>query len=270
MGKQVKKKKNKSILKNKKNSTNRNKPQKKKSKIGRRIFAILSIIIVLFIIIVLILSLDIFNIKKITVNNNNKISSEEIIKNSQLTIGSNMFKTWTSVSKEGIKTNPYIENVKINKKINGEIIIEVEERSATYMLQLENSYAYINNQGYILEISENPLQLPIIKGYSSTNLSAGARMNIDDLQKLDTVNQIMEAAKSNNIKELIEIIDISNVNNFILEIPSEGKTVEFGDSSNINVKILWIVDLITREKGIEGEIILNVQNIKKIYFREKV
>lgn len=249
MGKQVKKKKeNKSIVKKKKNSTNKNKPQKKTLKIRRKILAVVSIIIILFIIIVLILSLDIFNIKKITVKNNNKISSEEIIKNSQLTVGNNMFKTWSSVSKEGIKTNPYIENVKINKKLNGEIIIEVEERSTTYMLQLENSYAYINNQGYILEISENPLQLPIIKGYSSTNLCAGNRMNVEDLEKLEIVIQIMEAAKSNNIKDLIESIDISNANNFILEIPSEGKTVQFGDAFNINVKILWIVDLITREK----------------------
>lgn len=249
VGKQVKKKKeNKSIVKKKKNSTNKNKPQKKTLKNRRKILAVVSIIIILFIIIVLILSLDIFNIKKITVKNNNKISSEEIIKNSQLTVGNNMFKTWSSVSKEGIKTNPYIENVKINKKLNGEIIIEVEERSTTYMLQLENSYAYINNQGYILEISKNPLQLPIIKGYSSTNLSAGNRMNVEDLEKLEIVIQIMEAAKSNNIKDLIESIDISNANNFILEIPSEGKTVQFGDASNINVKILWIVDLITREK----------------------
>ena len=31
-----------------------------------------------------------------------------------------------------------------------------------------------------------------------------------------------------------------------------------------------IQDLIEREKGIEGEIILNVPDIKKVYFREKV
>ena len=80
----------------------------------------------------------------------------------------------------------------------------------------------------------------------------------------------METAKNNGIRDIITGIDISDVNNFILDIPSEGKTVQFGDETNINVKILWIVDLINREKGIEGEIIVNVPDIKKVYFREKV
>lgn len=84
------------------------------------------------------------------------------------------------------------------------------------------------------------------------------------------MNQIIETAKSHKINNIITAIDITNKNNFLLEIPSESKTVEFGDGTNINIKILWIIDLINRNKGIPGSIIVNVQNIKKVYFREKV
>lgn len=262
-----------------KKNTNKNikktvkkRPQKKKKNMQRRkrIITVISLIIILLSILVLILFSGLFNIKKITVINNSKITTEEIIKNSTLAVGNNMFKTLNTTIRENIKKNPYIEDVKITKKLDGEIILDIKERTPTYMLQRENDYVYINNQGYILEISQTPLNLPIIKGNKTQELTPGARLEVDDLKKLDTVIQIMEAAKSNGIKEIITTIDITDVNNFILEIPSESKTVQFGDETDINVKILWISALIEKEKGIAGEIVLNVPDIKKVYFREKV
>ena len=243
--------------------------KKKRKKIRKILIIIMSIILFIGLTIVIFLS-DLFNIKQITVVNNSKITTEEIIKQSTLQVGNNMFKTLNIKIINALKTNPYIENVKVKKKLNGEVIIEVEERTCTYILQKENQFVYINNQGYILEISNNALQVPVIRGYLTQDLTPGKRLDVKDLKKLDTVIQIIEIAKSNGIKDIITGIDITDEKNFILDIPSEGKSVQFGDDSNINIKILWIVDLINREKGIEGEIIVNVPDIKKVYFREKV
>lgn len=263
--KQAKKK----VSKKNKN-VNKDKVSKKSSKLKKKILLILGLVVVLGVITVLILFSDLFNITKITVTNNSKVATEEIIKNSGFVVGNNMFKIFNSVSKDGIKQNPYIEDVNITRKWSGEVVIEVTERVATYMLQRENEYIYIDNQGYILEVSQTALKIPVIKGYSSKELTPNNRLEVADLEKLDTVIQIMESAKSNKINEKITSVNITDESNFILEIPSEGKTVQFGDGRNINVKVLWIVDLITREKGIDGEIILNVPDVKKVYFREKV
>ena len=96
-----------------------------------------------------------------------------------------------------------------DKKINGKIIIEVEERIPTYMLQCGENWAYINNQGYILEISENPMQLIKISDYETEEIIAGKRLNEKDLEKLDIVLEIMESAKSNGIAEKIQTIHIN-------------------------------------------------------------
>lgn len=247
------------------------KTQKKKiNKKQAKVLAIIVLIIAVGVGITTLLLSDLFNITNVIVVNNKKVSTEEIITNSGLVVGNNMFKTFKSTSKNGIQSNPYIEKTHIRRKFNGEVIIDVTERTATYMLQKENEYAYINNQGYVLEISKSPLTLPIIKGYTTEELILGNRLNVKDLKKLDIIIQIMESAKSNKISDKISTINISDGDKFVLEIPSEGKTVQFGDGSNINVKILWIVDLISREKDIEGEIILDVPDIKEVYFREKV
>lgn len=237
----------------------------------RKLIVIITILICILIAVsCFVLYSSLFNIKKITVINNSRVSTEEVLQNSSLVVGQNMFRTLKLVTKNGIKTNPYVEEVKIRRKLDGEVVIKVEERTPTYMLQRQEDYVYINNQGYILEIAQEPLQVQIIKGYATEDFTLGKRVVVEDLEKLDKVMKIMETARNNGIRDIITAIDISDENNFILEIPSEDKTVHFGDTTNITIKVLWIVDLIDREKGIKGEIVLNVPNIKKVYFRESV
>lgn len=261
------KKKNKTKKKNIKKSSKAN--QKNIVKKRKIILLFLCIIILLSITLGILFS-SLFNIKSIIVINNSKVSQEEIIQNSGLLINENMFKTSKRSIKNAIKQNPYIENVKIKKKLNGEVVIEIEERVATYMLEQENNFAYINNQGYILEISAEAIQLPIIRGYETQELTPGSRLDKKDLEKLNTIIQIMNTADNKGIKELITAFDISDKNNFKLEISSENKIVHFGGNININEKILWIIDILEKTKDEEGEIVLNDSDIKKAYFREKI
>ena len=213
---------------------------------------------------------SIFNIKKIYVVNNNRISSEEIINLSPLKVGENMFKITNTTVENAIKTNPYIEQVKIKRNINGNVTLEIKERVSTYMLQFANAYVYINNQGYMLEVSDKPLKVPKITGFETPNeaIEAGNRLIVEDLEKLDDIIKIVEAAKKNSLAEKITEINISDSTNYILKIKSEGKIVQFGDITNINTKILKIEEILEQEKGIEGEIYF--QDSEKTVFREEV
>ena len=280
--KKEKKKKTKKIkkVKNKK-SVSQNKPIKKfqkkknnkktkKKNIQLKIVKWIFLLALLATAIILFMLSSVFNIKDITVTNNNKISEQEIISLSGLTKDENMFKISNKKIKEAIKQNPYIENVKITKTLYGTINLEVTERVPTYMLKFANAYVYINNQGYMLEISEEPLELPIISGFKTPteNIKAGNRLVVDDLIKLENVIKIMEIAKTTSVAEKITEIDISNTTNYKIIIANEGKTVDFGDLTNINVKILKIEYIIEQEKGKEGEIYF--QGTEKAVFREKV
>lgn len=250
---------------------NNKKPKKKniKLKILKWIFllAILATAIILF---MLSSVFNITNITNITVTNNNKISEQEIISLSGLTKNENMFKVLNKKVEESIEQNPYIENVKITKTISGTVNLEVTERVATYMLKFANGYVYINNQGYMLEISQEPLELPIISGFKTPteNIKEGNRLVVEDLKELENVIKIMEIAKTTSVGAIIAEIDISDPTNYKIIVPSENKTVEFGDLTNINVKILKIEYIIEQEKGKQGEIYF--QGAEKAVFREKV
>ena len=139
-----KQRKNKSINQVRATSkNNKNKKQSKKKKVGLQIFKWTSILVLITTAIIFFMMSSVFNIKAIIVSNNNKISSEEIIKLSGLTTGINMFKISNNSIRNGLKVNPYIQDVRIRRDITGTVEIEVEERVPTYMLKFANAYVYI-------------------------------------------------------------------------------------------------------------------------------
>lgn len=216
----------------------------------------------------------IFNVKAIEVINNNHISSEQIINASEISLNENMFKFSKREVKNKILSNPYIEKVTIKRNIfTDKVQIDVKERTATMMLDYGNSYVYINNQGYILEISSIKIDSPILKGYVTPleDVKPGKRLNNDDLERLEDVLRIIEAANSKGIGELITNIDISSKKGYIIYLESEDKTVYLGDDKNLSTKMLYVKEMLEREKGIEGEFFLNFDlNVKDPMFREKV
>ena len=217
----------------------------------------------------------IFNITSIEVSGNSKISSETILSLSGLSINQNMFNFSTSQVRNNIKQNAYIESVEISRSLPDKVEITVEERVATYALTIGNAYAYINNQGYILEITSNNGSYPIISGYETPveQIKEGSRLVTDDLEKLNDVLRIMEAVSigDNNISELITQINIADKTNYILTLEKEKKTIYLGDTSNLSTKVLLINQILKEEKDNEGTIYLNVNlNTESPYFRETV
>lgn len=216
----------------------------------------------------------IFNIEDIKVNGNEQINADTIVSLSQLQVGQNIFKFYKEKVINDIKTNAYVENVKIKRKIPNKIEITIEERKQDYNVEFLNGYAYINNQGYILEISEQKLDLPVIKGISTPQeqIVEGNRLNDDDLEKLETVIQIMNICKSYDLDKKVSSIDITDSNDYIMEMDEEKKIVHLGNNSNLSNKMLYVPAILAENQGKEGTIYLNgdINGDFKPRFREKV
>ena len=214
-----------------------------------------------------------FNIDNIVILGNEKMTQETIISLSGIELEQNTFKISKSKVEQAIKTNAYIDSVKIKRKLPDTIEIQVVERKPAYMLTLGNAYVYMNTQGYLLEISQEKLELPIITGILTPEdqIQEGNRLYAEDLQKLSNVIQIMDSANNNDIGKLITKINISNKQDYVLELKSEKKNVHVGDTSNLSTKMLYIKKVLQNEKKKEGDIFVNTDlSTKGAVFREKV
>lgn len=134
------------------------------------------------------------------------------------------------------------------------------------MLLLDEKYAYINNQGYILEISETKLEVPTITGHVTENLEPGQRLEEADLKKLNTVIQIVKTAEEKELYKKISDINIENERDFLITMESENKIIHFGDSSNIDDKFIMLKAVLEDNVEVKGEIF--VKDLNKVFFRE--
>ncbi len=253
------------------------KEERKKEKRRKRIKRILEIILLAGIAIggaIFAMTSPIFNIKEIQVLNNEIVSSEEIISLSGLKIDENIFKFSKRNVKEKIKENAYIEDIKIHRKLPNIIQIDTIERKPKYSLDFMGKYAYINTQGYILEISEDSKGLPIIQGIQTKEeeIVPNKRLITEDLNALEDIIKIMNVAKENNLETKITSINISSKNSYSIYIEEEKKRIYLGDSTNLSNKMLYAIAIIEQEKGKEGDIYVHgdLNNKFQPYFREKV
>lgn len=234
-------------------------------------------IIVLLVIILVIASIvflsSMFKVNKIEINvkyengqvENSKLNIEELQTLSGVTVGQNMFEKSKQEITDALKKNSYVDKVEIKRKLSGVLCIEVIEREPKYLINYAGSYIYIDDQGYVLEVNPEALNLPVLLGVSTdfTSLAVGvetekiSRLDSKDLDKLSMVNDIMNVSKNNDIEGLISRIDITNDDDYIVYLDSESKVVYLGDCSDLNTRILYMKSIVRQESGNKGEIFIN-------------
>ena len=253
------------------------KQAEKRNKRNIKVKNILKIILLLGVIIggtIFSMTSPIFNIKEIQVTNNNITPSDTIISLSELKLDENIFKFNKYNVKNKIKENAYIEDVKIHRKIPNVVQIEITQRQPKYSIDFMGKYAYINSQGYILEVADTNNGLPIIQGIATNEeeIVPNSRLNEDDLTSLENIIKIMDIAKENNLDTKVTSIDITNKNQYSIYIQEEKKRIHLGENTNLGNKMLYAISIMEKEKGIEGDIYVNgdLNNKFQPYFREKV
>ena len=253
------------------------KQEEKRNKRNKKVKSILKIILLLGVIIggtIFSMTSPIFNIKEIQVTNNNITPSDTIISLSELKLDENIFKFNKYNVKYKIKENAYIEDVKIHRKIPNVVQIEITQRQPKYSIDFMGKYAYINSQGYILEVADTNNGLPIIQGIATNEekIVPNSRLNEDDLTSLENIIKIMDIAKENNLDTKVTSIDITNKNQYSIYIQEEKKRIHLGENTNLGNKMLYAISIMEKEKGIEGDIYVNgdLNNKFQPYFREKV
>ena len=202
-------------------------------------------------------------------------TTDKVISLSKIDLDQNMFKYTSKDIINNIKEDAYIEDVKVKRKFPDTFEITIKERKASFIVKVDNTYACINNQGYILEILESKNNLPVIVG-AKTNLEqlfVGNRLLEIDLKRLNDVLKIMESATSNNLSEYISQIDITDKEDYIITMQNKNKNIHLGDVSNLSTKMLWIIKFIEIEGNTAGEIMLNMNlndEKNKPYFRVSI
>ena len=236
----------------------------KKSKI--KPFTILKITFFIGIIIAfiyLLFNLETFNLENIEVEGNTKYTDEEIIQNSNLQIGDNIFKQLLNSDNKKINLS-YIAKSSLHCAIPDTIVIKVEERYPMYIALDNNTGKYykIDNEGYLLEecdLSAKEDEL-LVEGFTfGENVKFGEKINDVYMDKLDVYNIIKKEFGNFQIEGNITKVNFSN--SLTIVTLDDKLNIVFANNSNLNYKVSFLKGIMQKNgNNMEGTIDMSVED----------
>ncbi|AWZ48232.1 hypothetical protein C3495_05105 [Clostridiaceae bacterium 14S0207] len=235
--------KGKYIIENKDKLLKRRRRRRKQKRI------ILITILLSTILITMAVKLPYFNITSVKVQGNKNASIDEIKKEANSVLNQNIFLFSGKEIKQKLIGNKYIHDVKVNKKLPNKVIINIEEREASFYVKQEKEYLITDVKGNVLEKRNN------IKGMSLVELEGFKEIDIKDntlMFKSDRQEKVLQA-----------ILDLLNKNMSNIKITA----INLNDVYNIvvkskNIQIILGNEYNLREKLNKGINIINLHKIK--------
>lgn len=151
----------------------------------------------------------IFAISEITVNNNAMKSDKELIRESGVKIGQNIFSYKDSEIKKAIlKNNPYITDVTITRQLPNRFVITVEEHTPVAAVKYKGQFLILDADGIVSGVEDTQLTATRITGIQVQNYKKGSRPVVQNSSKLK--NALKLISKVNDSGLFFKKLDVSS------------------------------------------------------------
>ena len=230
--------------------------KKRRKKLIKKI--ILGLFVFLIGIIIFIYKAPIFNLKRINFTGLVTLTNESLQEQLKYNIGKNIFTIDYNKINKDLESNPYIKEVKIKKSsINSININIIENKIAFYILSNDNKIKSINDEGIIIEESDNigDRSLTKLSGIDVSDKGVGTSISDYDLSTLlrSFYNMIEVIPKELKISE-INILDLNNITIYIGDVK-----IILGENVNLINKVNIALNLIEQGVITKGYIDLSVE-----------
>lgn len=143
----------------------------------------------------LLLSSSLFTISEIEVKNNVMKTDKELISESGVKVGDNIFShTGHSVKKAIMAKNKYISNVTVSRRLPNEYIIIVMEHVPTAAIQYKGKYLILDEKGRVIGKEDTQITATEINGIKIKSYEQGSvpKTNADDelTNMMDLINKV--------------------------------------------------------------------------------
>lgn len=189
-----------------------------------------------------------FGVAQILVEGNSKYTTDEIIQKSGIVNSKNIFLTSSSKSKKSLKELPYINDVKIVKKLPNTVDIVVTERVLKYFAydKDKNTYYRLDNEGVILEQANIDAKTnDELLTYGITfddNVELGKAINESDLSKLVVYEKILSEFEKSGINMGITRLNFENSLTTI--VLNDKLSIVLPNDTNLEYNMIFLKNII--------------------------
>lgn len=197
----------------------------KKSKNKGNIMIILTLVLMITIGMYTILNSELFETKSIQIKGNTIMNDDEIIKKFDIKTDKNIFMYNTNNIVKELKSNPYIEDVKIKRNLPNKLEITIKEKEIYAILRDGKDYCYIDNKANLIEKIKHIEKEDIVKVDLAYIIEDNSVKFKDKEEKNDLID-LLEALKEYNLSKKINEINFEKDNK-----------INMSTNDNIQVKL---------------------------------
>lgn len=189
---------------------NQNEKVRKKKKRKKKRYLLKFFILVIFVTgMYFFFTSNLFDIQKITVENNKYYTAEQVISLAGAKTGENLFEASLSQMKEKLLADPYIKNVKLKRRLPSEVVMIVEERREDAAVPYGSRYIIIDKEGMVLRKTDTEPALTLLLGMTIENMEPGTPLKVEQNAALTDTLKLLAEVKKHEL--FFKKIDITNI-----------------------------------------------------------
>ena len=209
------------------------------------------LILLVLVCIYLFLHSSIFNISKVYVSGNKKVTSDEITALAGITPGENLFKIDRDLIERSVKIHPMVKSAQLIRHLPHAVEIKIQERTSWAVIPYEDLFLLIDDEGHCLDkLNKLPDgNMPIITmDKLPERVNLGQAVNQDAITMIKTVWKSFDAQDRENISQFHY-----NNQKSLLIYTLEGTEIRYGTLERVDEKAANFTEALKIEASLQKE-----------------
>lgn len=176
----------------------------------------------------LVVNSDHFKVRSITVSGNHRLTDQDVIDLSDIRQGVSTFDLDLEIIGQKIAENDWVHSARIMRKLPQGIIVDISEREASYIINLEYLY-YVDHEGEIFKVLRggDALDYPLVTGLDRQQLLDDPELSQQRLKQVAEMLNDLQSRKVFNVDDVAQI-DINPQEGFVLYSDPFGVPIHVG------------------------------------------
>lgn len=244
--------------------------QKQRKKTRRRIFNI-SLFVFINALFISVAFLVLLRVKTITIEGNEKYSSEQIQEILPIDQGDNMYNFFVGDVEKTVKSElPYISTLKITRSLPSTLVLTVTEEPATMFIRIYDDYFLLSKDLLVLEMTDDDTKTIGLPELVSTTVKKCVVGN--DIEFRDSTTYGVLKTLEANIEEHIgteNITEIDLTSRFDIWIKYQNRFIVYlGNIEDCDLKMRFLVKIIDEKLYEDQTGRIDISSTEKAYFKE--
>lgn len=212
-----------------------------------------------------------FNIDTIMVEGTAHYTAQQVIDQSGIKKGNNLFRISLDKSeKKIVSALKDIDSVKIERKFPNSLMIRVSEASAAYFADNNGSYITISTGGRVLktDAAEDETKGIIrLVGFDGSKAQTGSFFTAESNPQYALLDKLMNVLKKYELSDITQVDLTSDVN---LTIQYQGRfEIKLGSMSELSYKVKFAKNILDTKLDDTEEGVIDAASPGKVYFTPK-